>query len=143
MEGNVHNDDIISKDDDLFSSVGMVKYYSIATKEVSGVYVKDHNGNEYLDFLSSAAVNIGVDLGKDREKKKERGNDKKSLESSYRAWEEGLLVTLFSGNILRIQPPLTLTKKEVGEGIRIIEESIMELENNQIPDKVLDNIDGW
>lgn len=97
--------------------------------------------HELIGDVRGTGLSLGVDLVKDRETK-ERAT-KEALKIGYRAWEKGLLVTPFSGNVLRIQPPLTLTKEQADKGINIIKESITELENNEIPDNVLENLDGW
>lgn len=96
---------------------------------------------EIIGDVRGIGLSLGVDLVKDR-KTKERAV-KEALKIGYRAWEKGLLMTPFSGNVLRIQPPLTLTKDQANEGIKIIEESIQDLNNDKIPDKVLKELDGW
>lgn len=86
-------------------------------------------------------LTIGVDLIKDtdtREKYKEAAS-----KICYRSWEKGLLVTFVSGNVLRIQPPLVITKDEVNKAMSIIEESIVEFLNGEIPDEVLESSTGW
>ncbi|MDR2523508.1 MAG: aspartate aminotransferase family protein, partial [Synergistaceae bacterium] len=61
----------------------------------------------------------------------------------HRAWEKGLLLSFVSGSVLRVQPPLVITQKEMDKSLGIIEESMDDFANGQIPDSVLETIKGW
>ncbi|MDR1508215.1 MAG: aspartate aminotransferase family protein, partial [Synergistaceae bacterium] len=61
----------------------------------------------------------------------------------YRAWEKGLLLSFFSGSVLRIQPPLVITREEMDKALNIIEESMEEFSKGQIPDSALETVKGW
>ncbi|ABR46737.1 aminotransferase class-III [Alkaliphilus metalliredigens QYMF] len=84
---------------------------------------------------------IGVDLVKDRGTK-ERAKDE-TAKVSYRCWEKGLFITFFSGNVLRIAPPLTISKKELDKALDIIEEALCDVEAGRVPDEILESVKGW
>jgi len=86
---------------------------------------------------------IGVDLVEDRKSKKPYR--KLALKTCWRAWEKGLILATFGkhGNVLRIAPPLTITKEELDKGIDIIEESLRDALAGRVPDEVLNYLAGW
>jgi 4-aminobutyrate aminotransferase len=86
-------------------------------------------------------LNLGIDLVKDP-KTKERYQEA-CAKVCYRCWEKGLLITFFANNVLRIQPPLVITKEELDKAIEIIDEAIQEFLNGEIPDEVLETAKGW
>lgn len=61
----------------------------------------------------------------------------------YRAWEKGVILITLAGNVLRIQPPLIITEKEIIRAVQIIDESIGDYLNGNIPDSALEVIKGW
>lgn len=84
---------------------------------------------------------IGVDIVKDRGSKE---RDKETTAKlCWRAWEKGMILAFFSGNVLRIEPPLIMTKEEAEKSLDIIEEAMCDVENGRVPDSVLDEIKGW
>lgn len=84
---------------------------------------------------------IGVEIVKN---KKEPDRDG-ALKICWRAWERGLILISFgkNGNVLRIAPPLNISKDDVNSGLDIIEDSIKELIKGKIPDEVVNYIKGW
>jgi 4-aminobutyrate aminotransferase len=84
---------------------------------------------------------VGVDLVLDRDTKER--HRAAAAKICYRAWEKGILLSFFSGSVLRIQPPLVITKEEMDKALDIIEESMDEFEKGQIPDSVLETVKGW
>ncbi|MDR1740314.1 MAG: aspartate aminotransferase family protein [Synergistaceae bacterium] len=96
---------------------------------------------EFVGDVRGIGLSIGVDLVTNRETKER--NRVATSKICYRAWEKGLLLAFFSGSVLRIQPPLVITKAEMDKALDIIEESMEEFEKGQIPDSVLDTVKGW
>lgn len=84
---------------------------------------------------------IGVDIVKNRETK-ERDVDK-TAKICWRCWEKGLILAFFSGSVLRVEPPLTITMTEAKKAMGIIREAICDVEDGLVPDFVLDEIKGW
>ena len=51
---------IVEQEDKYIPKACALKYYPLVGEEASGAIVKDIDGNEFIDFLTSAAVyNIG------------------------------------------------------------------------------------
>lgn len=96
---------------------------------------------ELIGDVRGLGLSIGVDLVTDR-KTKQRASTA-AAKISYRCWEKGLILSFFSKSVLRIQPPLILTKLQADKAIDIIEESINEYLKGNIPDEVLKVAKGW
>lgn len=96
---------------------------------------------EIIGDVRGIGLSIGIDLVKDRKTKE--GDKLGASKICYRAWQKGIILIFLASGVLRIQPPLVITKEELDRAIDIIEESIVEYLNGQIPDEVLDVIKGW
>lgn len=83
----------------------------------------------------------GIDIVKNPDTK-ERDRIKTS-KICWRAWEYGLILAFFSSNVLRIAPPLTLSYEDLDKAVKIITQSIEDVEQGKVPDSVLENIKGW
>jgi 4-aminobutyrate aminotransferase len=86
-------------------------------------------------------LSIGVDLVKDRKTKEKAGEA--AAKVCYRCWEKGVVLTFFAGNVLRIQPPLVISRQQMDKAIDIIEQAISEYLAGGIPDRVLQVAKGW
>jgi len=95
----------------------------------------------FIGDVRGIGLSIGVDLVTDRDTKERHRVATSKI--CYRAWEKGLLLAFFSGSVLRIQPPLVITREEMDKSLDIIEESMEEFEKGQIPDSVLKTVKGW
>ncbi|GAG96038.1 unnamed protein product, partial [marine sediment metagenome] len=81
-----------------------------------GDYIKARfNGlkeeHELIGDVRGKGLLIGVDLVSDRGIKQRA--EKEAAKVCWRCWEKGLILTFFSKSVLRIAPPLVITKKEV------------------------------
>lgn len=99
---------------------------------------KDH---PLIGDVRGKGLMIGVDLVKDQKTKKRAR--KETAKVCWRCWEKGLFLTFFSGSVLRIAPPLTITEEELDKGIEIIEEALRDVEQGKVSDEVLKNVKGW
>jgi 4-aminobutyrate aminotransferase len=99
---------------------------------------KEH---ELIGDVRGRGLLIGVDLVTERESKQRA--EKAAAKICWRCWEKGLILTFFSKSVLRVAPPLVITRTEAEHALDIIEDSFKELEAGKIPDEVLDNIRGW
>lgn len=97
--------------------------------------------HEMIGDVRGEGLLVGVDIVKDR-KTKEKAKDITS-KLCWRAWEKGMILAFFSSNVLRIEPPLTMTMEEAEKSLDIIEEAMKDVENGLVPDSVLDQIKGW
>lgn len=84
---------------------------------------------------------IGVDIVKDHETKERDTNKTKKI--CWRCWENGLILAFFSSSVLRICPPLIITKEQAEHALDIIEDAIRDVEEGKVSDEVLENIKGW
>ena len=97
--------------------------------------------HEVIGDVRGKGLLIGVDLVTDRESKQRA--EKEAAKICWRCWEKGLILTFFSKSVLRVAPPLVITRAEAEHALDIIEDSFKELEAGKIPDEVLDKIRGW
>lgn len=96
---------------------------------------------DIIGDVRGLGLSIGVDLVKDRDSKE--GNKEAAAKICYRAWEKGIILIYLADGVLRIQPPLVISKDELDTALSIIEESIVEYLNGEIPDEVLSIAKGW
>lgn len=99
------------------------------------------NSYDLIGDVRGIGLSVGVDLVVDRETR-ERAY-KEAAKVCYRAWEKGLLLSFFSGSVLRIQPPLVMKEEEMEQGLAIIEEALADLVAGKISDEVLETVKGW
>lgn len=116
----------------------------------NAVAVGGHIKNRFLEMrkkyeiigdVRGIGLSIGVDLVKNRESKERHGEAAAKI--CYRAWEKGLLLSFFSGSVLRIQPPLVITKEQADTALDIIEESFEDFFAGDIPDSIFETVKGW
>ncbi|AYD39725.1 aspartate aminotransferase family protein [Clostridium fermenticellae] len=91
--------------------------------------------------VRGVGLSIGVELVKDKISKEK--NIKGALKICYRCYEKGVILICLNGNVLRIQPPLIITKDEMFKALEIIKSSIEDYLQGNIPDEVLNTIKGW
>jgi len=98
---------------------------------------------EVIGDVRGRGLMIGVELVKNR-KTKEPYREL-ALKTCWRAWEKGLILISFGkhGNVLRIAPPLTISKEDLDKGIDVIEESLKDALSGKVPDEVLNYLAGW
>lgn len=96
---------------------------------------------DLIGDVRGKGLSIGVDLVTDRSTKE--GNKTAAAKICYRCWEKGVIVIFLASGVLRIQPPLVIGKDELDRALDVIEESIQEYINNEIPDSVLEVAVGW
>ncbi|GHT00243.1 aspartate aminotransferase family protein [Synergistales bacterium] len=96
---------------------------------------------EFIGDVRGIGLSIGVDLVTSRETKER--HRAAAAKICYRAWEKGILLSFFSGSVLRIQPPLVISMEDMDKALDIIEESMDEFAKGQIPDSILETVKGW
>lgn len=118
----------------------------IDNAEKIGAFIKKRFEDLMIKFKCIGDVRgegllIGVDIVKDRETKER--DTTKTAKICWRCWEKGLILAFFSGSVLRVAPPLTLTMEEAVKALVIVEEAITDVEAGLVSDDVLDEIKGW
>lgn len=126
---------------DIIKSEGLVK----KSKEMGEYALKRFEDmkkrHHLIGDIRGKGLMIGVDLVKDRETK-ERAKEE-TAKVSYQCWTKGLFVTFFSGNVLRIAPPLSIQKKEMDKALDIIDEALTDVEEGRVSDDILESVKGW
>jgi 4-aminobutyrate aminotransferase len=86
---------------------------------------------------------IGIDIVSNRKAKKpDRAT---ALKICWRAWEKGLITMNVGkyGNVIRIAPPLNISKEDLDKGLEILESSIKDVLLGYVNDNVVKYIRGW
>ncbi len=96
---------------------------------------------ELIGDVRGKGLSIGVDLVTNRKTKV--GNKEAAAKICYRCWQKGVIVIFLASGVLRIQPPLVISREELDKAINIIEASIIEYLNGEIPDSILNVAKGW
>jgi len=97
--------------------------------------------HEMIGDVRGKGLMIGIDLVNDRETKERAYAETKKV--VWRAYELGLILAFLHGNVLRIEPPLTIEKDVLDEGLDRLERAISDVEDGKVDDKVLINVQGW
>ena len=97
--------------------------------------------HELIGDVRGLGLMLGVDLVKDRETKERAYEEARKV--VWRAYELGLIVAFLQGNVLRIQPPLTIEEELLDEGLDRLEQAIADVEEGKVPDDVLSKVQGW
>jgi 4-aminobutyrate aminotransferase len=100
--------------------------------------MKEH---ELIGDVRGKGLMIGVELVKDRETKKRAVEETKKV--VWRAYELGVIVFFVRGNVLRIQPPLTIEEEVLERGLDIIEKAIEDVEKGRVDEEALKFVEGW
>lgn len=96
---------------------------------------------EIIGDVRGLGLSIGVEIVKDKLSKEK--DIKGTLKICYRCYENGVLLISLNGNVLRIQPPLIIKKREMMMALKVIEQSIDDYVKGKIPDEVLNSVQGW
>lgn len=84
---------------------------------------------------------LGVDLVLDRDTRQRAANE--TAKVAFAAWQRGLFITFFSRSVLRIAPPLVVTRSEMDKALEILDESLAAVEEGKVDDSVLSTVKGW
>lgn len=86
-------------------------------------------------------LSIGIELVLDPLTKEK--HKKAAAKICYRCWENGILLIFFAESVLRFQPPLIIEHHQLKEALDVLEEAIQAFISGEIPDCVLDVVQGW
>jgi len=104
-------------------------------------FEKMKKGHELIGDVRGKGLMIGLDLVKDKETKERAYDEAKKV--VWRAYELGLIIAFLQGNVLRIQPPLTIEEELLEEGLNRLDQAITDVEEGKVGDKALKNVQGW
>lgn len=94
-------------------------------------------------FYRGRGMSYGIGIVKKNEKGESVPDGDGVFKIAFRSYEKGLIIITLSTNILRVQPPLNISPEKLHKAFTILDESITELEKDQIPDAVFDYRNGW
>ncbi len=97
--------------------------------------------HELVGDVRGLGLMLGVELVRDRETKERAYEEAKKV--VWRSYELGLIVAFLQGNVLRIQPPLTIEEELLDEGLEKLEEAIEDVEEGKVPEEAARRIQGW
>lgn len=125
----------VIEDEDLVSRSNLLGQY------IQGYFLRLQEKFEMIGDIRGKGLMIGIDLVEDRNSK--IGSSSMAAKICWRCWEKGLFLTFFSGSVLRIAPPLTISEASLEKGLRNIEEAIKDVQQGRVSDEVLDRVKGW
>jgi len=96
---------------------------------------------ELIGDVRGMGLSIGVELVTNRVT---RDKAKEAVAKiCYRCYELGVIVIFLAGSVLRIQPPLVISKEQIDQSLDVIEQAILDYLSGSIPDDVLVFAKGW
>lgn len=118
----------------------------IEKSAVDGEYAKEKfiqlaQKHPCIGDVHMLGLNGGIEIVKNRQTK-----ERDSLTAAkiiYHAFQKGLIMAKLGGNVLRFQPPLTISRNLIDEALLILDQVIKDVEENQVelPDEL--RHDGW
>ena len=98
---------------------------------------------ELVQFVRNVGMSMGIAVCRTEADGTQVPDNDACYKILYRAYERGLIVISLAGNILRIQPPLTITSDEIREGFAILDAAMNDYAAGDIPDEVFRYRAGW
>lgn len=86
-------------------------------------------------------LNGGIELVKDRQTKEP--DPDAAVKVIYRGFQKGIIMVKLHGNVLRFQPPLTITRQQLDRAFEILDDVFNDLEHDRIkvPQELIH--EGW
>ncbi len=97
--------------------------------------------HEIIGDVRGKGLMIGVEIVRDKESKEKGLEEVKKV--AWRAYELGLFLMFFAGNVVRVQPPLTIEEETLEEGLNILEDAIKDVEEGRVGSEAVARIKGW
>lgn len=94
-------------------------------------------------FVRQMGMTMGIGIGKRGETGEIIPDSQGTFKILFRAYEKGLVVISLAGNVLRIQPPLNIEEDLIRKGFSILDQSIRDYLDGNIPDEVMEYCAGW
>ncbi|MBB6217835.1 4-aminobutyrate aminotransferase [Anaerosolibacter carboniphilus] len=126
---------------EIISEKGFLEHVNKIGNLVKEYFNKIKDAYEIIGDVRGLGLSIGVELVTDRIKKEK--DIQAASKICYRCYEKGVVLITLNGNVLRIQPPLNITEKEMSKALEIIKSSIDDYLGGRIADDVLKLVKGW
>jgi 4-aminobutyrate aminotransferase len=126
---------------DVIEEEGLVERAQDVGRYLEGKLRDLADRHEVIGDVRGRGLMLGVDLVKDR-KTRERAKEL-TAKVAWRCFEEGLFLTFFSGSVLRICPPLVISREEINTACHILDNAIADAVAGRVPDSVLEKVKGW
>lgn len=97
--------------------------------------------HEVIGDVRGRGLMLGVDLVTDRQTRER--DWALTSKVAFRCWQQGLFLSFFSRSVLRIAPPLVLSRPEADRALAILEQSLVDVMAGRVSDDVLDQVKGW
>lgn len=98
---------------------------------------------DMVQFVRNLGMSMSISICRTEPDGTKKADPEATFKVLYRSYEKGLIVISLSGNILRIQPPLTISDEQIRQGFSILDEAMEEYQAGEISDDVLENRAGW
>ena len=102
---------------------------------------KEAGKHSLIGDVRGKGLMIGVELVKDKESKEPAYEEARKV--VWRAYELGVIVLFVAGNVLRIQPPLTIDEEVLEEGLERLLQAVTDVEEGRVTDEALKAVKGW
>ena len=97
--------------------------------------------HELIGSIRGCGLMVGAELVTDRASAAPAY--RKTAKVCWRAWQLGLLITFLRGNVLRMVPPLVITKAQIDRAIAILDEALTDVERGAVSDDEVAQVRGW
>lgn len=91
--------------------------------------------------IRGQGLSIGVELVKDIQTRER--DTQAAPKIVYECWKNGVVLIYLGANILRIQPPLVITREEADQALTVLEAAIDAYTRGLLPDDALTEMHGW
>ena len=126
---------------DVIREENLLEHSTLMGEHIKSEFKKMAEKYEMIGDIRGHGLSIGIDLVKDRVTKEPHRDAATKI--CYRCYEKGLILIFLADGVLRIQPPLVISKDEIDRALVIIEESIKDYLDGKISDEVLKFAKGW
>ena len=97
--------------------------------------------HELIGRIRGYGLMVGAELVTDRDSPMPAYRE--TAKVCWRAWQLGLLITFLRGNVLRMVPPLVITKAQIDRAVAILDEALTDVERGAVSDDEVAQVRGW
>lgn len=113
----------------------------VTLEEEAAAIVAKHS--DVLAFVRSIGMSLGIGVRVTLEDGSRVIDNDAVFKILFRAYEKGLIIINVNDGVLRVQPPLNITKEQIKKGFAILDEAVTDYKEGKIGDEVLKYRAGW